>query len=188
MKIMKAALGAMMLAALPLAAQAEEMSYSYIDLGWNEADISGAPKGDGIALRGSVGFAENFFVFADYSKFGFPGNLDVDLYSVGLGGRIGIGSNVDLVGRAGYTKADASAGGFSLDDDGYLVSAGLRARPADSFELEGHVIYRDYGSGSDDTAFAVGGRYFFTKNFAVGAEYEIGDDVDVLFVGVRLSF
>ena len=38
-----------------------------------------------------------------------------------------------------------------------------------------------------------GGRYFFTENFAAGAEYRTGDelggaDLDVIYVGVRYAF
>lgn len=188
MKIANALLGSLMLAALPLAAQAEDMSYSYIDLGYSEANLDNGPTGDGFGLRGSVGVAENFFVFADYASWDFPAGVDVDLYSVGLGGRIGIADQVDLVGRVGYAKADASAGGFSADDSGYLVSAGIRAQVAEGFELEGNVIYTDFGGGADDTGVSVAARYFFTKNFAVGAEYQVSDDYDTIFAGVRFSF
>lgn len=189
MKIMKALVGSCLLAAMPLAAQAADgMSYSYVDLGYNEIDIDGAPSGDGFGLRGSIGFAENFFAFAEYSTFGFPASVDVDFYSVGLGGRIGVSDTVDLVGRAGYAKADASLGGFSADDDGYVVAAGVRAEVAEGLELDGNVIYTDFGSGADDTELAVGGRYFFTENFAAGAEFRTGDDADTIFVGVRFAF
>jgi opacity protein-like surface antigen len=190
MKIMKALVGSFLLAAMPLAAQAADgMSYSYVDLGYTEIDIDGAPSGDGLGLRGSVGFADNFFAYADYATYNFPGSVDVDLYSVGLGGRIPLSDMVDLVGRAAYAKVDASAGGgLSANDDGYQVAAGLRAEVADGFELEGNVIYTDFGGSSDDTEVAVGGRYFFTDNFAVGAEYRTGSDADTLFAGVRFAF
>jgi hypothetical protein len=189
MKIMKALVGSCLLAAMPLAAQAADgMSYSYVDLGYTEIDIDGAPTGDGFGLRGSVGFAENFFASADYASFSFPGGLDVDYYTVGLGGRIGVSDTVDLVGRAAYAKADASAGGLTADDDGYQVAAGVRAEVAEGLELEGNVIYTDFGSGADDTELAVGGRYFFTENVAAGAEFRTGDDADTIFVGVRFAF
>jgi hypothetical protein len=191
MKIMKIVVGSLMLAALPLAAQADEngMSYSFIDLGWNQLDIDGATEsGDGIGVRGSVGFADNFFAFADYGMFDFSGG-DFDLYSVGLGGRLGISDNLDAVGRAGYLKGEASGVGGSIDDDGYLVAAGLRGSITDSFELEGNVIYRDFGgTGGDDTAIAVGGRYHFTDTVAVGAEFQHSDDFEIIFAGVRFSF
>ena len=187
MKIATAMVGTLLLAAGPIAAQAEDMSYSFVDAGYSEMNLDGGPTGDGFAARGSVGFAENFFVFADYLNQDF-GPVDVDIYSVGLGGHLEIAESVDLVGKAGYLEADASGGGFSVDDDGYLVSAGVRARPASQFELEGNVIYRDFGGNADDTAVAVGARYFFTDMFAVGAEYEFSDDADTWFAGVRLSF
>ena len=187
MKIATALLGSLVLSAMPLAAQAEDMSYSFIDLGYSELNLDGGPTGDGFGFRGSIGFAENFFGFADYLSQDFSG-LDLDLYSIGLGGRMEIAESVDLVGKAGYLKADVSSGGLSGDESGYLVSAGVRARPASQFELEGNVIYRDFGSGSDDTAVAVAARYFFTDMFAIGAEYEMSDDQDIWFAGVRLSF
>ncbi|MGQ0385290.1 MAG: outer membrane beta-barrel protein [Gammaproteobacteria bacterium] len=191
MKIMKTLIGSLMLAALPLAAQADNhgMSYSYIDAGYNEMDLDSVASGDGVGVRGSVGFAENFFAFADYGMFDFSGGADVDAYQIGLGGRLGVSDKVDLVGRVGYTKLDLSAGALSADEDGYLVSAGVRGELADGFELEGSVIYRDFGGSSgDDTAFAVGGRYFFTDNFAVTADFESGDDIEIIFAGVRFSF
>jgi hypothetical protein len=187
MKIATAVLGSLVLSAMPLAAQAEDMSYSFIDLGYSELNLDGGPTGDGFGVRGSIGFAENFFGFADYLSQDFSG-LDLDIYSIGLGGRMEIAESVDLVGKAGYLKADASGGGLSGDESGYLVSAGVRARPASQFELEGNVVYRDFGSGADDTAVAVAARYFFTDMFALGAEYEMSDDQDIWFAGVRLSF
>lgn len=187
MKIVNAMVGTLLLAAAPIAAQAEDMSYSFIDLGYAETNLDGGPTGDGFGARGSVGFAENFFVFADYLNQDF-GPIDFDLYSVGLGGHMELADSVDLVGRFGYLKAEGDSGGLTADDDGYLVSAGVRARPAQQFELEGNVIYRDLGGGADDTAVAVGARYHFTEMFAVGAEYEMSDDADTWFAGIRLTF
>lgn len=187
MKIVNAMVGTLLLAAAPIAAQAEDMSYSFIDFGYAETNLDGGPTGDGFGLRGSIGFAENFFAFADYLNQDFSG-IDFDIYSVGLGGHMDIAESVDLVGRVGYLDANASFGGVSADESGYLVSAGVRARPAKQFELEGNVIYRDLGSGADDTAVAVGARYHFTDMFAVGAEYELSDDADTWFAGIRLSF
>lgn len=197
MKTMKVLLGSALLAALPLAAQAEDgggMNYSYVEAGYNEADIENE-SGDGFSLRGSVSFHDNFFGFADYSTFGFSGGVDLDLWNVGIGGRLGISDNVDLVGRVGYSVLDLSVSGLgSGDENGYSVSAGLRGQVTDGFELEGHVIHTDLGSGvGDSTGIVVGGRYFFTDNFAAGAEYRTGDDIagsdiDVIYVGVRFTF
>jgi len=188
MKILNAMTAGLMLATLPVLAQADGMSYSYVDLGYVETEIDGVgPKADGFGLRGSVGIAENFFVFADYSDQEVA-NIDVEQIAAGLGGHYGLSDNLDLVGRVGWAKAEVSGFGGSVDDDGYLVSAGLRTRLGENVELEGSVIHTDFGGGSDDTALAVGGRYYFNKNLAVGAEYQTSDDVSSIMAGVRVSF
>ena len=195
MKIAKIMLCGLALAAAPLLATAADsaMSYSYIEVGYNEADLDDVADGDGLAVRGSAGFAENFFVFGEYATFGFPGSVDLDQISAGLGGHLDISTRVDLVGRVGYTELDLSVPGFD-SVDGYLISAGIRGQVTDSFELEAHAIHTDLGSsGGDSTGFVVGGRYFFTENFAAGAEYRTGDelggaDLDVIYVGVRYAF
>lgn len=188
MKIVKALVGTALLAVAPLAAQADEMSYSFVDLGWLNVNPDGAGSEDGFGLRGSIGFAENFFGYAEYTNFDVAG-VDIDQYSVGLGGYYGISERADLVGRIGYAKAEADAGPLgSFDDDGYEVAAGIRGQVAEGFELEGNVIYTDFGGNADDTALGVGGRYFFTDNFAVGAEYRVSDDADTAIVSVRFAF
>jgi len=177
----------LMLAVLSTAAQADDLSYSYVDLGWLSTDIDNGPTADGFGLRGSVSFADRFFVFGEYGSQEVS-SLDVDQYAVGLGGHLGIAENVDLVGRVGYIKVDASAGPLSAEEDGYLVSAGLRGRVVDNFELEGGVIHRDFGGGADDTAAVIGGRWFFHEDFAVTADYEHSDDGGTIFAGLRFKF
>jgi hypothetical protein len=189
MKFLNAMTAGLMLAALPLASHAEDMSYSFVDLGYIATDIDGVDStADGFALRGSVGFAEQFFAFAEYSNQSVSGG-DVDQIAVGLGGHYGLSDNLDLVGRAGWLNVNASGPGGSLDDDGYLLSAGLRGKVGTSVELEASVIYADFGGSiGDDTAFAVAGRYYFTENFAVGAEYQEGSDSSTILLGGRYSF
>jgi len=189
MKILKAVTASLLLAALPLASHAEDMSYSNIDLGYVNTDIDGVgPSLDGFGVRGSIGFAEHYFAFAEYSSQSVSG-ADLDQTAVGLGGHYGLSDNLDLVGRAGWFKANVSGGGLSASDDGYLVSAGLRGRAGDKVELEGSVIYTDLGGSSgNETAVAVGGRYYFTKTLALGAEYQHSSDASSYLVGVRFDF
>lgn len=188
MKFVSALLGGLLLAVSPLATLADDMNYSFVELDWINTDVDNGPSGDGFYLDGSVGFADHFFVFADYASQSVD-VIDIDALSVGIGGHFGIAENLDLVGRVGYSELDLSAPGFSADADGYLVSAGLRGRVADQFEMEAHIIYRDLGNqGGDETAYSLGGRYHFSDMFAFGAEYQFGEDADTLFAGVRFSF
>lgn len=188
-------LAASLLAALPLAAEADEMSYSYVDLAYAGAHLEEpvGRDGEGFAVRGSVGFAENFFAFGEYVSIDFElgtAHIDADLYNIGLGGHLGIADNVDLVGRAAYAhvKTD-SPDDQQQTDSGYLVSAGIRGRVAEGFELEGNLMYTDFGGpGGGDAALAVSGRYFFTPNFAINGEYVASDDLRQWFAGVRFAF
>lgn len=189
MKILKAVTASMMLAALPLASHAEDMSYSNVDLSYINTDIDGVgPSLDGFDLRGSIGFAEHYFAFAEYSTQSVSG-ADLDQTAVGLGGHYSLNDTLDLVGRAGWFKAKVSGGGVSASDDGYLVSAGLRGKVGDKVELEGNVIYTDLGGNSGNmTTLTAGGRYYFTDTFAVGAEYQHSDNASGYLVGVRFNF
>ena len=188
MNLAKSMIGGLLLAAAPLAAMAEDMSYSYVDLAYVETDIDNAPTADGFALRGSIGFAENWLAFAEYSAQSVQG-IDIDFISVGFGGHYGLTDSLDLVGRVGYTEVNLDAGGgLNADDNGYLVDAGLRGRVGDAVELEGGVHYTDFSDGGDDTAFYVGGRFHFNKTWALGAEYQDGSDSSSILAYVRASF
>jgi hypothetical protein len=187
MKYFHALAGSLLLASVPLAAHAEDMSYSYVNLDYADVDPDDAPSGDGPSLRGSVGFADHYFAFAEYGMFDID-VVDIDLMAVGLGGHFGLNDNIDFVARAGYVQVDISVPGFSDSQDGWLVSAGLRGRVGNHVELEGSVMQRDLGDGGDDTVFTVGGRYHFNDLFAIGAEYQTSSDVNIAYAGVRLSF
>ena len=189
MKLAKVMLGSLMLAVAPLAALAEDMSYSYVDLGYAETDFDAiGPSADGFGLRGSIGFAENWLAFAEYSAQSVQG-VDIDQIAVGLGGHYNLADNLDLVGRLGYFQIELDAGGgLTADDDGYLFDLGLRGQVGDAVELEGGVRYTDLSDGGDDTAFVAGGRFHFNETWAVGAEYQSGDDISTILAYVRANF
>jgi TonB dependent receptor len=189
MKCMKVVLGSVMLALAPLAALADDMSYSSLDLAYVDTDIDDVNQSaDGFALRGSIGFAENWFAFAEYATQSVQ-DVDIDNIAVGFGGHYGLTDTLDLVGRLGYIQIDLSVPGpLDADDDGYLADLGLRGRIGDSVELEGGLRYTDFSDGGDDTAFVVGGRFHFNKTWAVGAEYQSASDSSSILALVRASF
>ena len=189
MKFAKIVLGSILLALAPLAALADDMSYSFVGIDYVETDVDGlGESADGVAARGSVGFAEHYFVFGEFVTQSVA-DIDIDQISVGLGGHYGLAENLDLVGKLGWTQFDLSApGGLDADDDGYLLEVGLRGRVADSVELEGGARYTDLSDGGDETSLYVAGRYHFNDMWAVGAEYRSGDDASTWLAGVRISF
>ena len=188
MKFAKVMLGCLMLAAAPLAAMAEDMSYNYVDLAYVDQDFEGVgPSADGFGLRGSIGFAENWLAFAEYSSTSAQG-VDFEQIAVGFGGHYGLTEQLDLVGRLGYVEFNVDSPLGNFDDDGYLFDLGLRGQVTEGVELEGGARYTDLSELGDDTALFIGGRFHFNKTWAVGAEYQSGDDLSNLLAYVRASF
>lgn len=118
---------------LPLAAAAQDLSYSYIEADFISMDIDGFNEdadliediddGTGFGVRGSLALSTHFFAFADYSQteadFTFdsgtgiiPQDQDVKRLNAGLGYRLPILSATDLVVRGAYTDIDI--GNFNL--------------------------------------------------------------------------
>lgn len=105
---------------MPLAAAAQDLSYSYIEVDFIRMDIDGFNEdadliddiddGTGFGVRGSLAVSTHFFVFADYSQteadFTFdsgtgivPQDQDVKRLNAGLGYRLPILSATDIVVR-----------------------------------------------------------------------------------------
>jgi hypothetical protein len=197
MKIATAVAGTLALAALPLAAQADDMSYRYFQAGYMETDIDdfgGTGDLDGFATRGSIGFAENFFVFTEYSNQGVDeGGVDVTLKQlvVGLGGHYGLSENLDLVGRVGYADLTLDIDGAGIespDESGFMAGGGLRGRIGEHVEIEGGVVYYDYNDVLDEIGGEILARYHFNDRWALTFEYQALDDVSTIMGGVRISF
>jgi hypothetical protein len=128
-----------------------------------------------------------FFVFGEYSDQS-GGGLDLTSYAVGFGGRYGVAENVDVVGRIGWAQVEVDSGPFNADDDAYLIDLGLRGRIGDAVELEGGARYTDFSDGGDSTGLFVGVRFHFNATWALGAEYQDGDDTSTILAYVRASF
>lgn len=185
MNAKKALWAACLLAALPIAARAGDMSYSYVELGYVFINPENGDSNTGAGVHGSIAFGENLFGFAEFSTFSRGSASDLNVYAVGLGGHYGITDRMDLVARVGAARAETS----TLHDTGFVASGGMRAEVAEGFELEAHVNYSDFGDTDNGEAeIALGGRYFFTDRFAVGAEFAAADDGKSVFAGVRFAF
>lgn len=174
-------------------ASAADFSYSNVDAGWARSDIDNVNEnGDGFFVRGSVAFGTNWFASAGYRQVSFDtgaGDIDVDLIDVGLGGHLPLSDRIDGVGRISYldVSADGPFGG-SADDDGFGLSAGIRALATPQLELEASLEYTDFDEAGDDTGVRLGGRFNFTSAWAAGIELLLTDDqTDVGLYG-RYSF
>ena len=176
-------------AALPLATQAEPMDYSYVEIGFLDAERD-EPNldGDGFALRGSLEFHPSFFAFAELEDLGYDLDVDITSIKVGAGGHWPLNEKIDLVGRFGIVKYDIEARRFGLDEDedGFTLGARVRGEVMPRLELEGGFDYLDVDSG-DDTSAVLEGRYFFIENVSGGLRLQFGDE-DVLGIAARMTF
>jgi hypothetical protein len=85
---MRKILAAACLAALPIAATADDISYSHIPGGLVQADIEGAGDGTGFLIGGSIKFADRLFGVVEVQRIDIgPGDVEVETATVGLGGR-----------------------------------------------------------------------------------------------------
>lgn len=174
---------------------AADISYNYIQAGYQEIDIDGGfvggldIDGDGYGVGGSFELNENWFIAASYSKADFDFGVDVDELMLGAGYHVPISDNADFYGMFSYINAEASASGFaSIEEDGYAATIGLRGMIGERFELNGSLAYVDFGNGGDTTAFGAGALYNFTDMLAAGFSIDIDEDVTAYGIGFRVYF
>ncbi len=175
-------------ALVPGLALADNLSYTYVEAGYQQVDPDGADSADGWALRGSLALADMWHVFTDYNTVDFDG-IDADFLRVGGGINYSVSPAVDLIGRLSWARVEVG----SQSEDGYGVTALVRSQIAPNFELEGGVEFIDLGSDAGDTTrFVAAGRYFFTTAFAAGLNISFGDylssDLDAKTYGVDFRY
>lgn len=197
---MKRALFALALAAaLPMSAQASELSYSFVEVDYtaSSSEIFGASVYDteGYGIRGSFGFAENFYVSGGYQKNDFDfASIDEDRWNVGFGYHRAMYDQADWFVEVGYTKINS----FDpvLDDNVYDVSVGLRGSISDRFEGIAKMSYNDGASFNGvfypqyDGAFSatVGLQWRINEMWGIVGEVEAFEDDTDYTLGVRASF
>lgn len=172
---------------------AETPNFNFVSGGYLNTDIDDELDGDGITLDGSVLVSENVFLSGQYQTVDFSDDgvdLDLNWLSAGIGYRMAVSANTDVYGLATYEniETEASYYGSSLSDDenGYGFTAGVRSLVTSNIELDGQIGYIDIDD--SDTFLSAGARYYFNKNFSVGANYKTLDDIDLVSLTARYSF
>jgi hypothetical protein len=176
-------------------AQAGDLSYSYAEGGFGVVDFDAiSEEGDGFFLGGSLGFGTNWLGFVEYGMSSFDAagaEADVDELQLGFGSHFPLSDGLDFVGRLAYVDQSVEVstpfGSASADENGYMLSAGLRGMAVDRLDLMGAIEYVDVGE-SDDTGLALRGLYQFTDMFSLGARIDMSDDVTQYGVFGRFTF
>jgi hypothetical protein len=181
------------IAALSIAgpAMAEDgFDYSYVELGYVKSEIDDFDvDGDGLGVRGSYEFTQNFHAFASYADQDYDFDLSATTFELGAGYAWPVNPNFDVVGTLSYIQTEVDVPTFgTFEDDGFAAGAGVRARVVEALELTGGLKYVSYDEVGSDTTFGAGARYFFTKMFAAGVDVDFDDDGTTWMLGGRMSF
>ena len=142
---------------------AQELRYSYVEGGWLRADADFLDdEEDGWFGGGQMSFKRLHF-FAEYAD---PGPFEI--FQAGGGWHGLFGDNFDLVAEGAYYDVDF--------DDGYRLSGGIRWL-IKSIELNSFYNHINAGDFENDGV-SVGVNWEFLDRFAVGGEWEWGDESD----------
>ena len=179
---------------LPIAGQAADLGYSFIDLAIiPEAEIDSGDAdadGDGFQLRGSLTVHQNYFALVEISDLEFD-DVDFTRWVIGGGGHWPINQTLDFVARGGLMRYDVDAGRFGEDDDlGFFLGGRVRAQVLSNVEVEGGVdLTTAEVAGYEDEIMLVGeGRYHFSNQFSVGGLLNLGDDSSQIGIYGRFNF
>jgi hypothetical protein len=180
------------LALLAFPAFAGDISYNYVELGYQKIDIDDPGigedvDGDGFGANGSFEMGDSWFFRIGYSQADFDFGIDLDEASAGLGWHTTMSNNADIYALIQYVRAEASISGFpgSVDEDGVGAEIGVRGMVSDKVELAGSIAYVDLGDAGDGTSFGAQVLYSFTENFAAGLFLDLEEDATGYGAGVR---
>jgi len=193
---MKRSLMALALAAaLPLSAQASELSYNYVELDYARLNVDNAGADfnpDGFGLKGSFALGDQFYGFGSYlrgSDTVSGTDVDLDQTQLGLGYRHGVSDSADFIGELSWINQGVDIEGLGSDDaHGGRLSAGFRGELAKNFEGYVKANYTDGGDFSGDFSGTLGAQVKFNPTWGVTGEAEFGGDADIYMVGVRANF
>lgn len=168
----KAALLTAMILLTPLPAFAQSPHYTFVEVGWLQADPDGGSSEDGWFAGGSVGLSHSQF-FAEYDDLSSS-----EAWELGGGWHGLLGDRADLVAQVSFADFES--------EDGFKITGGVRWMLLERLEVNGFVNYLDVDS-SDDTSLEINAIWNFAKRFGVGGDYEDGDELNWLRAFVRFN-
>lgn len=200
---------AAMLATTSFAANAEGLSYTYVEGGYAKLHIDdsflGNPEGDGGFLRGSFAIAPQAYVFGSYGRVSddirdgsAKLNVSIDQAELGIGYHMAFGDRVDFTADIAYLRQELTAkisglgagldGKLTEDAKGGKVSVGLRGTPSARTEAWVKAGYIDGGDFEGNFVGTLGGQVKFNSTWGLVGEVEVIEDFTRYFAGVRASF
>ncbi|MEO6079509.1 MAG: hypothetical protein ABIQ86_07010 [Steroidobacteraceae bacterium] len=174
------------------AVAAEGFSYNNLEVSYVLTEVDALNlEGDGFAIGGSVAFNDHVFGFSSINDIDYDSGsgISISVISLGVGFNWAVAQNLDLVSGLSYEHLKLKISGVgSASDDGVGVNVGLRGRLGDRVELTSGVKYSDFGHDVNDFTWSIGGRYYFTRNFAAGIDLSDNDDGTSWNFALRYDF
>lgn len=192
-RILLAALAA---AVLPLAAQAGDLNYTYLQGGYNYSNNSNSGhNAHGWSAAGSAAIGQNFQILGGFSRsdHDFTG-AHTNGWSLGGGFHTPISDRTDFVADVGYHQAQVD--GISGDIKTWSGEAGVRSALAPRFEGWAMAGYADGENDLGDISRSSNGRFFgtlgaqfkFDKNWGLVGQARLTHNGQGYFIGPRFSF
>lgn len=173
--------------------------WDLVEAGYVEADFDDddtSPSGFSAAFSKSLG--TGFYLTGRYRdvsediRIGSDSvEVEVSQISAGAGYSLHVTDTTDVYGQVTYENLEVGASAFgqseSEDENGFGAEIGVRSMVTESFELGAKIGYLDI-SDESDTTFGASAYYYVTDAVAVGATYEMWDDVDFMGLNLRYAF
>jgi len=199
---LRAFIGGGLLAVAATGAGASGFNYSYAELGYSSLN-SDPLDAKGVAAELSLAAGDYVHVKGGYARYksadldrkiGFPFggtntvNVDIDAFTLGVGGHYSVTKKVDLTGTLSYVDNELS-GDSSNSDRGYEVEAGARVQALKKLELTPTLVKVNIDN-YDATGYSLGLVYALNRQFSLRTRVRrfSDDDLTDFFAGVRLNF
>jgi hypothetical protein len=210
-------------------ASASELSYTFLDFLYldQSVDIAGTQVpvagqsvfvdsgvGDGIALAGSLGLGDRFFLGGSFTSsivdvtatvtnplttVTVEDNYDLIASQVSFGYLQPVGEDLDLILELVYDSMEYDFGSFAgenfdVNDSGLGGRVGFRWNPTRALELYGYTRFSPVGEVSldglefqSDTVNRLGLIWYFFEDLGLGLDFESGQ-IDTFSISLRFSF
>jgi hypothetical protein len=168
------------LLAAPLAAEAGDFNYNYVEGAYTSVNPSGRSSSlTGVTVDGSFAFDPHWHAIA-----GVEHVSGQNAFDVGAGWNTALADNVDVLIEGEFLSTDVAA---NTTNTGWGVNGGLRFQLAPMFELDGLVSHTDVNSVTENTL-GVRGLFSIDKFWHVFASYANNSNADTFMIGVRYNF
>lgn len=182
-----------LLSSLSCSVYASDFNYQYGQIDYLMGDF------EGFAVKGSFNITDQIFAIAGYTgasddEAGF--DIDYTQLNIGAGYHMPINQQTDAVFTVSIVDAEVEIPdtvilgipipGYTEDDTGVLLTAGVRFNVSPEVELAGGIHHISTFDG--DTGIHAEARYHFKPNMSGGIGFSTDDYNDGLSINFRMGF